>query len=46
MTAEKGIAWMKLRVRSRPGHGSMIHDENAVTILAEAVARLGATASR
>ncbi|MEJ2887517.1 M20/M25/M40 family metallo-hydrolase [Actinomycetospora aeridis] len=41
MTAEKSIAWMKLRVRSRPGHGSMIHDENAVTILAEAVARLG-----
>jgi acetylornithine deacetylase/succinyl-diaminopimelate desuccinylase-like protein len=41
MTAEKSIAWMKLRVRSRPGHGSMIHDENAVTILSEAVARLG-----
>ncbi|GAA4926250.1 acetylornithine deacetylase/succinyl-diaminopimelate desuccinylase-like protein [Actinomycetospora succinea] len=41
MTAEKSIAWMKLRVRSRPGHGSMVHDENAVTILAEAVARLG-----
>jgi acetylornithine deacetylase/succinyl-diaminopimelate desuccinylase-like protein len=41
MTAEKSIAWMRLRVRSRPGHGSMIHDENAVTILAEAVARLG-----
>ncbi|MEJ2859556.1 M20/M25/M40 family metallo-hydrolase [Actinomycetospora flava] len=41
MTAEKSIAWMKLRVRSRPGHGSMVQDENAVTILAEAVARLG-----
>jgi acetylornithine deacetylase/succinyl-diaminopimelate desuccinylase-like protein len=41
MTAEKSIAWMRLRVRSRPGHGSMIHDENAVTILAEAVSRLG-----
>lgn len=41
MTAEKSIAWMRLRVRSRPGHGSMIHDENAVTTLAEAVARLG-----
>ena len=41
MTAEKSIAWMKLRVRSRPGHGSMVHDENAVTILSEAVARLG-----
>jgi acetylornithine deacetylase/succinyl-diaminopimelate desuccinylase-like protein len=41
MTAEKSIAWMRLRVRSRPGHGSMVHDENAVTILSEAVARLG-----
>jgi acetylornithine deacetylase/succinyl-diaminopimelate desuccinylase-like protein len=40
-TAEKGIAWMRLRVRSRAGHGSMIHDDNAVTMLAEAVARLG-----
>jgi acetylornithine deacetylase/succinyl-diaminopimelate desuccinylase-like protein len=40
-TAEKGIAWMRLRARARAGHGSMIHDDNAVTMLAEAVARLG-----
>lgn len=40
-TAEKGIAWMKLRVRGRAGHGSMISEDNAVTALAEAVARLG-----
>ena len=40
-TAEKGIAWMRLRVRGRAGHGSMLNDENAVTKLAEAVARLG-----
>jgi acetylornithine deacetylase/succinyl-diaminopimelate desuccinylase-like protein len=40
--AEKGIAWMRLRVRGRAGHGSMIHDDNAVTKLAAAVARLGA----
>ncbi|HEV8559893.1 MAG TPA: M20/M25/M40 family metallo-hydrolase [Actinophytocola sp.] len=39
--AEKGIAWMRLRVRGRAGHGSMIHDDNPVTKLAEAVARLG-----
>ena len=39
--AEKGIAWMRLRVRGRAGHGSMIHEDNAVTKLAEAVARLG-----
>lgn len=38
---EKGIAWMRLRVRGRAGHGSMLHDDNAVTKLAEAVARLG-----
>jgi acetylornithine deacetylase/succinyl-diaminopimelate desuccinylase-like protein len=40
-TAEKGIAWMRLRVRARAGHGSMLHEDNAVTKLAEAVARLG-----
>lgn len=40
-TAEKGIAWLKLRVRGRAGHGSMLHEDNAVTKLAEAVARLG-----
>jgi acetylornithine deacetylase/succinyl-diaminopimelate desuccinylase-like protein len=40
-TAEKGIAWMRLRARGRAGHGSMIHEDNAVTKLAEAVARLG-----
>ena len=40
-TAEKGIAWMRLRVRGRAGHGSMIHEDNAVTKLAEVVARLG-----
>lgn len=39
--AEKGIAWMRLRARGRAGHGSMIHEDNAVTRLAEAVARLG-----
>jgi acetylornithine deacetylase/succinyl-diaminopimelate desuccinylase-like protein len=40
-TAEKGIAWLRLRVRGRAGHGSMLHEDNAVTMLAEAVARLG-----
>ncbi len=41
-TAEKGIAWMRLRVRGRAGHGSMVHEDNAVTRLTQAVARLGA----
>jgi acetylornithine deacetylase/succinyl-diaminopimelate desuccinylase-like protein len=40
-TAEKGIGWMKLTARGRAGHGSMIAGDNAVTALAEAVARLG-----
>ena len=40
-TAEKGIAWMKLTVAGRSGHGSMINEDNAVTALCEAVARLG-----
>ncbi|KMV21915.1 hypothetical protein BMW24_019090 [Mycobacterium heckeshornense] len=40
-TAEKGLQWMRLTARGRAGHGSMVHDHNAVTALAEAVARLG-----
>jgi acetylornithine deacetylase/succinyl-diaminopimelate desuccinylase-like protein len=40
-TAEKGLGWMRLRARGRPGHGSFLHDDNAVTKVAEAVARLG-----
>jgi acetylornithine deacetylase/succinyl-diaminopimelate desuccinylase-like protein len=39
--AEKGMAWMRLRARGKAGHGSFLHDDNAVTTLAEAVARLG-----
>ncbi len=40
-TAEKGMTWLRLHARGRPGHGSMIHDDNAITALAEAVARVG-----
>jgi acetylornithine deacetylase/succinyl-diaminopimelate desuccinylase-like protein len=40
-TAEKAIRWMRLTARGRPGHGSMVHDHNAVTAVAEAVARVG-----
>ncbi|GGG09910.1 putative peptidase [Rhodococcoides trifolii] len=40
-TAEKGLAWMRLTAKARAGHGSFLHEENAVTYLAEAVARLG-----
>jgi acetylornithine deacetylase/succinyl-diaminopimelate desuccinylase-like protein len=40
-TAEKGLLWMRLTARGRAGHGSMVHDDNAVTTIANAVARLG-----
>jgi acetylornithine deacetylase/succinyl-diaminopimelate desuccinylase-like protein len=40
-TAEKGIDWLRLHARGRPGHGSFVHDDNAVTALSEAVARVG-----
>ncbi|MEV4715548.1 M20/M25/M40 family metallo-hydrolase [Micromonospora sp. NPDC049374] len=40
-TAQKGIDWLRLHAKGRPGHGSMLHDDNAVTALAEAVARIG-----
>lgn len=40
-TAEKGLGWMRLQAKGRPGHGSMIHADNAVTLLAEAVSRIG-----
>jgi acetylornithine deacetylase/succinyl-diaminopimelate desuccinylase-like protein len=40
-TAEKGIGWLRLKAKNRPGHGSMVHPDNAVTQLARAVTRFG-----
>ena len=40
-TAEKGINWLRLTARGTAGHGSMLQSDNAITELAEAVARLG-----
>ncbi|MFI1766409.1 M20/M25/M40 family metallo-hydrolase [Streptomyces sp. NPDC020800] len=40
-TAQKGMHWMKLTVAGTAGHGSMIHRDNAITELSEAVARVG-----
>ena len=40
-TAEKGMAWMRLTGQGTAGHGSMINNDNAVTDVAEAVARIG-----
>src|SRR5690606_12113351 len=40
-TAEKGLDWLRLRAAGRPGHGSILHDDNAVTRLSRAVADIG-----
>jgi acetylornithine deacetylase/succinyl-diaminopimelate desuccinylase-like protein len=40
-TAEKGLAWLNLIADGRAGHGSFRNDDNAVTELAAAVARVG-----
>ena len=40
-TAEKGIRWLRLVAHGRAGHGSQLHEDNAVTRLCEAVARIG-----
>ena len=39
--AEKGINWLRLTAAGAPGHGSMVHTDNAVTRLAAAVSRIG-----
>lgn len=40
-TAEKGIQWLRLIAKGKAGHGSFTHDDNAITALSEAVARIG-----
>jgi acetylornithine deacetylase/succinyl-diaminopimelate desuccinylase-like protein len=39
-TAEKGVMWLRLKVRGTAGHGSMLHTDNAVAKLAAAITRL------
>ena len=39
--AQKGIHWMRLTASGRAGHGSMMNDENALTELSAAVAKIG-----
>ena len=39
--AQKGIHWMRLTAAGRAGHGSMMNDENAITALSDAVAKIG-----
>ncbi len=40
-TAEKGMAWLDLIAEGRAGHGSLRHDQNAITELTAAIARIG-----
>lgn len=40
---EKALIWIRLIAKGRAGHGSRLHEENAVTRLAEAVAAIGRT---
>jgi acetylornithine deacetylase/succinyl-diaminopimelate desuccinylase-like protein len=40
-TAEKGMAWLRLRANGTAGHGSMRNRDNAVTAICEAVAAIG-----
>lgn len=40
-TGEKGLAWLRVKVDGDVGHGSMLNDNNAVTGLAAAMARVG-----
>lgn len=40
---EKALIWIRLVATGRAGHGSRLHEDNAVTKLAEAVAAIGRT---
>ncbi|MGO1507249.1 MAG: M20/M25/M40 family metallo-hydrolase [Microbacteriaceae bacterium] len=40
---EKALIWIRLVAKGRAGHGSRLHDDNAVVGLAEAVAAIGRT---
>lgn len=40
-TAQKGLAWLRLRATGTAAHGSLIADDNAVTRLARTIARIG-----
>lgn len=40
-TAEKGIHWMRLTAHGRAGHGSVMNQENSITRITEAVAKIG-----
>lgn len=39
--AQKGIHWVKMTATGQAGHGSFINNQNAVTAISEAVAKVG-----
>jgi len=39
-TAEKGICWLKLTFRGKPGHGSVPHDDNCIVKMARAIEKI------
>jgi acetylornithine deacetylase/succinyl-diaminopimelate desuccinylase-like protein len=41
-TAEKGICWLKLTFRGKPGHGSIPHQDNCVVKMARAIEKISA----
>lgn len=40
-TAQKGLAWLRLTAQGTAAHGSLVADNNAITKLANTVARIG-----
>jgi acetylornithine deacetylase/succinyl-diaminopimelate desuccinylase-like protein len=38
--AEKGVCWLRMQARGKPGHGSVPHADNAVFHLAQALAKI------
>ncbi len=40
---EKALLWLRLRARGRAGHGSRLHEDNAIVRLAGAIHAIGAT---
>lgn len=41
-TAQKGLAWLRLKATGTAAHGSLLSDDNAVTRLSRTIARIGA----
>jgi acetylornithine deacetylase/succinyl-diaminopimelate desuccinylase-like protein len=41
-TAEKGICWLKLTFKGKPGHASVPHGDNCVVKMAKAIERISA----